>query len=346
MQIVVSEHLLPTLPDRLSARRGALIVADPSTYEAIGEVTIRALTETLGARLHMLPASSKASMENAHTITQALADHPCAIAIGSGSVNDLVKYAAHRKAIPYDIIATAPSMNGYNSPTASLIEQGHKHSFPATAAAGVYADIGVLAAAPLRMISAGIGDTLCRSTVEADWRLAHVKGKAEYDDSIMEPVRHAEQELMKHIAQTKERDPGLIYVLWNALIAGGEAMHIHGSSMPASQGEHMIAHAMESQIGTQGTLHGEEIAVTTLTMARLQETILPLLGTDAEWVGEHMHSAETLEHALREAGCPVTPEALGWEKVAYVMTVNNSWRTRDRYGFLAFAAQQDITVQA
>lgn len=345
MDIVVSEHLSRTLPERLAHHKGAVLVADPDTRKAIGETTFIKLCDALNARSVMLPTHPKASIEHADAIAEALQDAPLAVAIGSGTINDLTKYAAHTCGIPYVSIATAPSMNGYSSSTASLIEKGYKHSFNATAPVAIYVDTYVLANAPTRMIAAGVGDTLCRSTVEADWRLAHSKGKAIYDENIMAPLREAETELFTHIDKISKRDTGAIARLWHALLAGGNAMRTHGSSMPASQGEHMIAHAMEAQTGSSGKLHGEEIAVTTLTMARVQEQLLPSLKEDATWIGEHRRSADSLVQALISAGCPVTPETLGWDRLAYSMIVNNTWRTRDRYGFLTLAAEQGITIK-
>ena len=338
MEIVVSEHLCRSLPERLEQHRGAVIVADPATRAAVGEDIFLHLVEAMRATVHMLPFSPKPQQSIALSIPEA----PSMLAIGSGTINDLVKFAAHTRHVPYAVIATAPSMNGYTSSTASLIENGHKQSLQATAPIAVYADTHVLAHAPTRMIAAGVGDTLCRSTVEADWRLAHIRGKAQYEDAIMAPLREAEHALLPHTARLKARDTGTIALLWDALIAGGNAMRTHGSSMPASQGEHMIAHAMEATYGHNGSLHGEDIAVATLTMVRLQEMLKPMLRRDAQWITEHSIAPETLQKALADAGCPLTPEAIGWDKEAYKTTVNNAWKTRDRYGFLAFAAELGV----
>ena len=53
-------------------------------------------------------------------------------------------------------------------------------------------------------------------------------------------------------------------------------MYICKGSYPASMGEHLIAHSNELLYGksVQQSFHGEQIAVTTLTMAMLQENIL------------------------------------------------------------------------
>ena len=56
----------------------------------------------------------------------------------------------------------------------------------------------------------------------------------------------------------------------------GFGMTICGGSYPASQGEHLISHYIE-MLGSHGDdapMHGEQIAVTTLVMARLQEALL------------------------------------------------------------------------
>ena len=74
---------------------------------------------------------------------------------------------------PYVVFATAPSMNGYTSTNAAITVDGHKQSLPAAAPLGVFIDLEVLAAAPARMIRAGLGDSLCRPTAQADWLLSH-----------------------------------------------------------------------------------------------------------------------------------------------------------------------------
>jgi len=58
----------------------------------------------------------------------------------------------------------------------------------------------------------------------------------------------------------------------------GFGMTICGGSYPASQGEHLISHYVEMMPmeGLPESFHGEQIAVTTLTMAALQERILAM----------------------------------------------------------------------
>jgi glycerol-1-phosphate dehydrogenase [NAD(P)+] len=64
--------------------------------------------------------------------------------------------------------------------------------------------------------------------------------------------------------------------LARTLVLSGFGMTICGGSYPASQGEHLISHYadMRGPAGAPESLHGEQIGVTTVTMARLQERIL------------------------------------------------------------------------
>jgi glycerol dehydrogenase-like iron-containing ADH family enzyme len=68
-------------------------------------------------------------------------------------------------------------MNGYASMNAAITVDGNKKSLPAASPQGVFMDLTVLAGAPARMIRAGLGDALCRSTAQADWLLSrHLLG--------------------------------------------------------------------------------------------------------------------------------------------------------------------------
>ncbi len=102
--------------------------------------------------------------------------------MGSGTINDLCKYAAFASGRPYAVFASAPSMNGYVTATASLSRKGHKSTLAAACPRAALFDLAVLARAPARLIRAGIGDTLCRTTAQADWLLAHLLHGTPYDE--------------------------------------------------------------------------------------------------------------------------------------------------------------------
>jgi glycerol-1-phosphate dehydrogenase [NAD(P)+] len=64
--------------------------------------------------------------------------------------------------------------------------------------------------------------------------------------------------------------------LARTLVLSGLGMTICGGSYPASQGEHLISHYVDMFVpaGRGAYFHGEQVAVATLTMARIQEEVL------------------------------------------------------------------------
>jgi len=71
-------------------------------------------------------------------------------------------------------------------------------------------------------------------------------------------------------------DGAAIESLTRVLLLSGFGMTICGGSYPASQGEHLISHYIEmmGRHDDDAPMHGEQIAVTTLAMTRLQEELL------------------------------------------------------------------------
>jgi glycerol-1-phosphate dehydrogenase [NAD(P)+] len=166
-------------------------------------------------------------------------------------------------------------MNGYSSVSAAITERGMKKSLPAAAASGVFLDLAVLAAAPPRMIRAGLGDSLCRPTAQADWLLAHLLRDQPYRNAPFALLADDEDRLFAQSDALMAGDLEIMACLARTLVLSGFGMTICGGSYPASQGEHLISHYLDMLGGDlPESLHGEQIAVTTLTMARLQEELL------------------------------------------------------------------------
>jgi glycerol-1-phosphate dehydrogenase [NAD(P)+] len=86
-----------------------------------------------------------------------------------------------------------------------------------------------------------------------------------------EPLFAQSDALMRGDIATMER-------LVRTLLLSGFGTAICGNSQPASQGEHLISHFIDmlGDPAWPAAFHGEQIAVTTLTMARLQERLLAM----------------------------------------------------------------------
>jgi glycerol-1-phosphate dehydrogenase [NAD(P)+] len=273
----------------LGLGRHLAIISDPTTYAVSASAIEHELSASQVTSV-VLPDRPEADLETVATIRAATASCDALIAVGSGTINDLVKYASALDRKPYAVFATAPSMNGYTSLTAAITEHRHKKSLPAQAPAGAFFDLSVLAAAPARMIRAGLGDSLCRTTAEADWLLAHLVLDRPFRQLPFDLLRDDEPALLDNAADLVAGDPDVMELLVRTLVLSGFGTAIIGSSEPASQGEHLVSHFIDmfQSPSRPPVFHGEQIGVTTLSMARLQEEMLesvPILEADTETYG-------------------------------------------------------------
>jgi glycerol-1-phosphate dehydrogenase [NAD(P)+] len=260
----------------LGLERPYAVVTDANTRAALGariEAALGSRTDIVPVTLPAGPHADEATVERVRAAT---ADARTIVAIGAGTINDLCKYAAARDGKPYVVFATAPSMNGYTSMNAAITVAGHKKSLAAVAAVGVFMDLEVLAAAPTRMIRAGLGDSIARPTAQADWLLSHLLLGTPYRAAPFALLEGDEDGMLAAPEALTGGDLRVMERLARTLTLSGFGMTICGSSHPASEGEHMISHVVEMMAGPEVDLpmHGEQIAVTTLTMARLQERML------------------------------------------------------------------------
>lgn len=272
----------------LDLGRHLAVVSDGITREVLGARVERALSGLGQVTPIVLPGRPHPDDETVERIRSASAAADALVAVGSGTINDLCKYASARDGKPYAVFATAPSMNGYGSVNAAITVHGHKQSLTAQAPAGVFLDLSILAAAPKRMIRSGLGDSLCRPTAQADWLLAHLLLGQPYRTMPFVLLQEDEAQLFANPEALMAGNLEAMACLVRTLLLSGFGTAIHGSSQPASQGEHLISHFadMFGDTGWPFSFHGEQIGVTTLMMARLQERVLagrpPQLKLDGE----------------------------------------------------------------
>lgn len=332
-----------------------LLVADSNTYPISGMAISSELG--LGTDDVCIPEHEvHADINSATAIATASRGHDIIIAIGSGTINDLCKYASLISSVPSVVFPTAPSMNGYVSATSSLMKDGLKTSHTSTLPLGVFCDLGILANAPYRLIRSGIGDMLCRSTAQADWLLSHLLLDTVYDPAPFDLLRPLEDEVIKMADLFPARDARAILALIKSLLVGGFGMTMCGGSYPASQGEHIIAHALEKLYPEKmrHTFHGEQIAVTTMYMEQLQRSILQqdappiskmsdgdiIKRLNHRWSGIRQEiftilpAQGVLQDALRKAGAPCMPENINVSEVEFSKAVALAPSLRERFGFL------------
>lgn len=223
----------------------------------------RSVTEIL-----VLPGEVHADEHSLAVIIDGMTRSSCvfAVAVGSGTINDLVKVAAHTCGIPYACIATAASMDGYLSANATILTGGNKVAYsnirPPTA---LIADIDIIRTAPERMALAGLGDAFGKITSLADWKLNNIIIGERYCGATASMLRDEVSDLLTYLPSARSlSDDDALRRLMRILVLTGIAMQRMGNSAPASGGEHCISHAMEMRgyalRKEAPSLHGLQVA--------------------------------------------------------------------------------------
>ena len=201
------------------------------------------------------------------------------LGVGSGVISDLAKWVAFARERPAAVFATAASMNGYSAANVAPAIDGVKSLFAARAHRWIAAAPRVLAAAPERLTSAGLGDVLAKFVSTADWRLNQLLFGEPYSDAVAAIIAQVEQRFLGAPERLAEKNEGAVGALFEALVFSGAAMTLQGSSMPASGGEHLISHALDMRADAEGSghdLHGRQVGVATIFVAALYERMLAL----------------------------------------------------------------------
>lgn len=267
--------------------RRIAVVSDLRTHHVLGARIEAALRGSYTVNSVVFPDTPHPDDETVAKLREATNGDDALIAVGSGTINDLCKYASAKAGKPYAVFATAPSMNGYTSLNAAITVHGHKMSLAAHAPCGAFFDLSILSAAPVRLIRAGLGDSLCRTTSQADWLLAHLLFGKPYRELPYVLLAGDETPLFDNAKALVSGDIEIMERLVRTLILSGFGTAIVGNSQPASQGEHLISHFIDmfEPKGRPLVYHGEQVGVTTLTMARLQNRLLehlPLVSPDTD----------------------------------------------------------------
>jgi glycerol-1-phosphate dehydrogenase [NAD(P)+] len=193
------------------------------------------------------------------------------IAIGSGTITDICKYLSYISGKDYIIFPTAPSVNAYTSPNASILNlNGEKISVQAKMPKAIYIDTEVIRKSPKRLILSGLYDLICSITVKLDCYLSHILTGSYYNNLFFELIYSYEKELIIYHKYLIKEDHLIIEMLMKALILSGFGMFAYGNSGSASQSEHIIAHALESRYKSK-FFHGEYVAAGLLITSQIQE---------------------------------------------------------------------------
>ncbi|WP_028708085.1 sn-glycerol-1-phosphate dehydrogenase [Propionicicella superfundia] len=262
----------------------AIVIGDERTMAAAGDKVAAVLAAAGVSTLdpYVFPGEPElyAKYENVELLRGVLEPlSAVAIAVGGGSLNDLVKRTSGELGRPYMVVATAASMDGYTAFGASIAKDGYKNTLNCPAPVAAVADIDVLAAAPSVMTASGYGDLIGKVPAGADWLIADALGVEAVDKGVWDLVQGPLRTSLSRPDALAAGDADAVAGLAEGLLMSGLAMQAHQSSRPASGAEHQFSHLWEMEghgtdIKPRRLSHGFKVALGTVSIAALYEILL------------------------------------------------------------------------
>jgi glycerol-1-phosphate dehydrogenase [NAD(P)+] len=298
---------------RISAGGDVAVVVGPGRGEQVAEL----VGPRLGAADIFLVTGGTldAAQELGAKLRQRSYD--AVVGIGGGKTLDTAKWAASRYGIPMVSVATSLSHDGIASPVSSLDHDGGRGSYGVQIPIAVVVDLDFVAAGPDAQTRAGIGDAVSNLSACADWELAHQARGEPVDGLAVTLARAGAESLVNHPGSLA--DDGFLTTLAEALVLGGIAMSVCGSSRPCSGGCHEISHAID-ELHPGTAAHGEQVGLGALFCTFLR--------------GDTARFAQ-ISTCLRRHRLPVRPADLGLTDQQFAEAVARAPGTRpDRYTIL------------
>ncbi len=227
-----------------------------------------------------------AKFEDVEGILWGLEPGTALIALGSGTVTDITKYAAYlydkrhpeQPRLVYICIPTANSVTAYAANMAVLLKDGVKRTLPSRYPTAIIADLRVLASAPKAMTLAGLGDCCARFVAYGDWYLASALGLVDFYSEIpLSLLNNLDTILLEAAPGIGQRTYKGEAILARALLLAGIAQSVVNMSAPISGTEHVTSHILDmiaAHYHRGLALHGAQVGVATLTAARLYQNFL------------------------------------------------------------------------
>lgn len=330
--ILIGSDVLPQYIPLLADYSKIFLVADTNTYAVFGKQVEAALGDKVESvlvfeREGLLVPNEEAVAEMDAKLT---AETQLIVGVGSGVIQDLCKYVSFQAKLPYHIIATAPSMDGYASKGAAMIMENMKITYNAHVPEAIIGDSEILKDAPMEMIQSGYGDILGKYSCLNDWKLSRVVN----DEYFCQYVYDLTYEML---TKTKdlgpallERDADAMATLMEALVGVGIAMAYVGNSRPASGSEHHLSHFFEITGILEDApyfMHGTDVVYSAVYTQKIREELLKL---DAP-AAHALPSKEAWEANIRRVygiaadGVIALQNKLGWYEIDRLPAYQAKW---------------------
>ncbi len=251
------------------------VVSDRFTHDALAGRIVRNLEAagfTVDDVVWRNPHCSDAGVEALRDLTR---NAEAVVAVGSGTINDSVKYATFQDGKPFATFPTSP-MTAHFTGTASVSFGGFKKSLTTHDPKGVFVDLEVLRGCPKRLIWSAYADVVCRTTAQVDWLLSHRLLGTPYRDTAYHLLAIDEAKLLDSAEAVAAGDFEAIAMVTRMNGLMGLGTSFGRTTHCGSMAEHMLSHYIDMFAGDAhpGTHHGEQVGVATLVMNRLQHVFL------------------------------------------------------------------------
>ncbi len=294
--------------------RRILAVADRNTLAASGNIIEILENGGFSVKLKLYDDLRDPTVERVDEIRNLCTDVEGILSIGTGTLNDICRRAALLCDREFAIFATAPSMDGFASGTAPIIDNGFKYTMPARQPSVIIADTAILAAAPAHLKAAGFGDIIGKFTALVDWRVANLTVGEYYCENIANLVREALRRICSMAHRVSAEDAETAGTIMEILVFTGLAMKLAEASRPASGAEHMISHMIGMRKlaeGRHADFHGKKVGVATVTLCDLYHkatATTPNFHSDTpDWERVYSAFGESIkENIIRENSPPIT----------------------------------------
>lgn len=207
------------------------------------------------------------------------ADCDLMIAVGTGSITDMIRFTSFKLRLPCFTVATGAPMDGFAASIGIVNVNNLKATMPAHCTELIIGDTNILETAPYRMTVAGFGDLIGKLTCLNDWELARIINNEHYCEKIVAFVKNCVEDVLKESQGLKERRGDVLGRIMKGLVISGAAISLYGDSRPASGAEHHMSHYWETimeQRGESHAMHGEQVAVGTVLVLMLAEELRKL----------------------------------------------------------------------
>lgn len=278
--VIIGKQALQSLGEICEGYQKILMISDQNTYQACGEKVAQILDGKIAAEVRFETGEEPLIPDECamDTIREKMTDEiDLVLGVGSGVINDLCKIASFQRNLPYYIVATAPSMDGYASVGSALILKGMKVTLNAAPPKAIVADTDVLKQAPLHMLQAGYGDIIGKYSCLNDWKLSALINGEYFCQKVYDIAYRATEKVKELAERIVAREEEAVGELMKALVAVGIAMAYVGNSRPASGSEHHFSHYFEITgilNHTPYLSHGIDVVYASVLTAELREQLL------------------------------------------------------------------------